>query len=306
MNRFTLLLTTAALLVPQLASGQTASFPVTVRHATGSATIPRPPQRVAALSLRTLELLLALGVQPAGYASSLALPNVRGGQRLNTVPFYESRVKGGLVYLGTTDQPSLEAVLALKPDLIVDEDQGTRLNALSRIAPTLQFAFYLGDGWKKALPVLGRALGREAQVNTFLRDYDGRVRASRARLAALQGQSVTALVAYDQTLIALDPRNALGSLFGELGLNVRTPGDRAGDEHGFVPISLETLPALQTDHVVLINRGGDGALVRQVQDLAQRGGRRVLTYTYPENLAVAGPLSNLQVLSDLTQLLSGR
>lgn len=100
---------------------------------------PRP-LRVVALEYNLVEMLLALGLTPVGVAD---LKGYRRWVGLGQQTLF------GCVSVGTRQQPSLEAIAALRPDLIlgVDFRHQPLLPLLSRLAPTrLQASDRTGNG----------------------------------------------------------------------------------------------------------------------------------------------------------------
>src|SRR5919202_3414388 len=89
------------------------AFPVTVETAFGDVEIPAEPQRVVALGWSDAETALALGVQPVGASDWLAF----GGEGVG--PWAQGRYDEAPEVIATLE-PSLEAVAALQPDLILD------------------------------------------------------------------------------------------------------------------------------------------------------------------------------------------
>src|SRR3954452_18365276 len=115
------------------ASGSGGAFPVTVATAFGDVEIPEEPQRVVALGWSDAETALALGVQPVGASDWLGF----GGEGVG--PWAEGRYDEAPEIIDTLE-PSLEAIAALEPDLILDtKSDGTqeRYDLLSQIAPTV-------------------------------------------------------------------------------------------------------------------------------------------------------------------------
>src|SRR3712207_4381790 len=94
-------------------SGSGGAFPVTVETAFGDVEIPEEPQRVVALGWSDAETALALGVQPVGASDWLAF----GGEGVG--PWAEGLYDEAPEIIETLE-PSLEAIAALDPDLILD------------------------------------------------------------------------------------------------------------------------------------------------------------------------------------------
>lgn len=81
-----------------------------VDGAYGPVTVEGTPKRVVALGENALDAALSVGVQPVGALAS------RGG---TDIPDYLKERSGPVALVGTVREPSLEAVLALQPDLIL-------------------------------------------------------------------------------------------------------------------------------------------------------------------------------------------
>ncbi|MGI9277190.1 MAG: iron-siderophore ABC transporter substrate-binding protein [Endozoicomonas sp.] len=108
---------------------------VNVEHQAGTTVLSEVPQRVAALNWTQAEMLLTLGITPAGITT---LKGYRQWQS-NTPPMPE-----GVSELGHRAEPSLEAIAALKPDLILGYDwRHNRIYPeLNAIAPTVLYGQY--------------------------------------------------------------------------------------------------------------------------------------------------------------------
>ncbi len=138
-----------------------------VTHAMGETTVPANPQRVVVLDTGELDSALALGIKPVGAVSAF-----QGG----TFPSYLSGKTDGITSVGTIQQPNLEAIAALKPDLILSSK--TRHEAiypqLSQIAPTV-FTESVGVTWKENFKTHAEALGKSAEADRMMADYTKRL-----------------------------------------------------------------------------------------------------------------------------------
>lgn len=103
----------------QVATGSkptdTATGPVTVKHNRGEVTLDKPAQRVVVLEWTFTEDLVALGVQPVGNADN-------ANYKVYVTP--EAALDSSVVDVGTRNEPNLEAIAALKPDLIISNVDG--------------------------------------------------------------------------------------------------------------------------------------------------------------------------------------
>ncbi len=130
-----------------------------VRHAMGETTVPATPQRVVALDMGELDIALALGVQPIGYATCTA------GEEL--APYLRERM-GDSTWVGTVTEPALELVLSLRPDLILTNKlrHEAIYQQLSEIAPTV-CSETVGVVWKENLRLFAGALGKAAEGERY-------------------------------------------------------------------------------------------------------------------------------------------
>lgn len=134
--------------------------------------IPSDPQRIVVLD----------PFYNLGMAFELGLP-VAGAPLLTAQdPHLLSKAReAAVVDIGDAKQPSLEHVMALKPDLILGEAQlhAQVYETLSKVAPTV-----LVDvrNWKDHLSVLAAIGNRPGLADEALRSYENRVAAIKARL----------------------------------------------------------------------------------------------------------------------------
>jgi iron complex transport system substrate-binding protein len=278
-------------------------YPVTLPFDNGEVTLGQEPVRVAALGLRSLEVISALGVQPVAVATTNALEAEADG-RITTVPGYEDLLTESVIYLGTSETPSLETLAASNPDLILDEGpaEQARVDLLSQIAPTVVSEYYTRS-WQDNMQAIAKLFLREDKAQTFIENYETKVNDLRSQLSVTPG-TVSVIIVYEQNLILLDQNNSIAKLISELGFEIATQNNELGDEQGFIFLSPEALPTLTSDAVVLINRGGDARTVTNAQTLLANFGDNLYTYTYPETLGINGPYSNLILLEDLVSLIN--
>ncbi|MFG2650542.1 ABC transporter substrate-binding protein [Streptomyces sp. NPDC048436] len=146
-------------------------FPRTIEHAMGSTEIPAEPKKVVVLDTGELDDVTLLGVKPVGAVS----PHFKtsGG-----FPSYLKDKIGGVKDVGPMEEPNLELIASLKPDLILSSKVRHEkvYDKLKGIAPTV-FTETTGSPWKENLKVHAKALGMESQADTALKDYETRAKA---------------------------------------------------------------------------------------------------------------------------------
>lgn len=163
-----------------------AGFPRTVEHAMGNTEIPARPQRVVVLDTGELDSAVALGVTPIG---AVRAPVEDGFLE------YLSAETGETELVGAIDAVNLEAVAALRPDLILSSAlrHEDLYDELSAIAPTV-FTEAVGVVWKENLAVHAEALGREEEADALLAAYDERTADLAGRLQEERGELPTVSV----------------------------------------------------------------------------------------------------------------
>ncbi|MEU3183045.1 iron-siderophore ABC transporter substrate-binding protein [Streptomyces sp. NPDC006923] len=139
-------------------------FPRTITHAMGKTELKARPERVVVLDVGEFDNVVSLGVKPVGYAPT------EGDE---AIPGYLKKGAGEPENVGTISNLNLEAIAALKPDLIL----GSQLRAadkyqeLSKIAPTV-FSIRPGFTWKENYLLNAQALDRTAEAKAALAAYD--------------------------------------------------------------------------------------------------------------------------------------
>ena len=163
---------------------QSASNCRVVEHDVGKIQICGQPQKVAALSTYTLNLLLSLNQQPAGYATPLSLhPGEVFDDPVKQLPYVGDQITGQPMNLGKSGEPSLEKLVALEPDLIVTE-RAQDYELLSQIAPTLLCQNRgLKGQWQESLRSLAIALGNGDPAETVIQQHEANLAKARADLA---------------------------------------------------------------------------------------------------------------------------
>lgn len=106
------------------------AFAATVQDEHGTFTLDKTPQRIVVLELSFADALAAVDVSPVGIADDNDATRILPEVRAHLKPWQS---------VGTRAQPSLEAISALKPDLIIADSSRHAgiFSALQQIAPVL-------------------------------------------------------------------------------------------------------------------------------------------------------------------------
>lgn len=219
--------------------------------------VPQAAQRVVALSELDLDAALALGLQPVGAS------NGRGSQH---PPRYLGERVNGVESVGDFAQPSLDRIVALRPDLILAGGQSDPafLDQLRAIAPTV-VSFYPGEHWQDSVTRIADAVGRQRAGSQVLEEYRTLAARLREQLKAHWGESVSIV-----RLTPNGPMYMLGDAFAgrvltDLGLT-RPPAQRQpGAGHG-APLSREVLADIDGDWLFIGNFAPDPHGVAALRD----------------------------------------
>ena len=231
-----------------------------IQHDFGETEVCSQPQKVVALSPHTLDLLLSLDVQPAGYAAPI---NLHREEKYNNpaeqIPYLGTQVTTKPINLGTGSKPSLERLTALKPDVIIG-DAGSRnyYSVLSKIAPTLLWNNRTAKGkWQENIQKIAKALGREQQAQQAIDNYEKQIAATRGELAPVVAKYPKLLVLgtdnLQKNISIVNPNSYLGEILQEIGFELVSLPSLKNDSKPLIPISIETLPKLnQADTIIVM------------------------------------------------------
>ena len=203
-------------------------YPLTVTDEVGGTlTLQHAPQRIVSMIPSDTETVCALG----------ACDRLVG---VDTLSDWPPGVKA-LPQLGNANQPDLEALVALKPDLVLTDEY----SGLAARVRALGLPVYAGtpQTFDQALTffgTLGRLLDRDTQASVLKGRVQGQVAAVAARVAALPAaqRHVSVFVELDPTPYSVGPGSYLGTLL-----------DRAGGR-SIVPASMGQYPQVDPELVV--------------------------------------------------------
>ncbi|PDZ08556.1 ABC transporter substrate-binding protein [Bacillus pseudomycoides] len=145
-----------------------------IKHAMGETTIKGIPKRVVVLTNEGAEALLAVGVTPVGSTKP------RAGEEW--YPHLAKELKDTKV-VGTERDVNLEAIMELKPDLIIGNKMRHEkvYEQLKEIAPTVYAETLRGD-WKENFTLYTKAVNKEKEGQKALDDYKKRIEAIKEKL----------------------------------------------------------------------------------------------------------------------------
>lgn len=229
----------------------------TVKHAMGETTIKGTPQRIVMLTTQGVETLLALGVKPVGAVGSFTDPG-------NFYDFVKPQLEGVKV-VGSESQPNLEAIAALKPDLILGMKfrQEKIYQQLSAIAPTVFVDEPRGD-WKENFKLFAEATNKKAEGDKVIADWEKRVAEFKEKFGDKLNTKVS-LVRFMPGRVRIYYKNTFtGAILNELG--VARPDAQNKDDFA-AEVQKERIPEMDGDimfyFVYETGNGGAGKLEQE-------------------------------------------
>lgn len=237
-------------------SSASGSFPVTITHALGTATIEKAPTRVVTIGQGAAEAAIALGTYPVGtetYAwgadSSGHLPWVReafekAGKQLPTV------FAGG-------EQLDAEKIAELSPDLVLAPWSGLtkkQYDLLSAICPVVAYdKTAWTTAWDGEIRTVAKALGKPADGEKVIAELKKTLADEGAKHPAWKGTTFSYIYTQGPGTLGLylptEQRVALVSALG-LVVDPATAGTKAADGSDWALIGLENANKLDKSQVV--------------------------------------------------------
>ena len=234
-------------------------FPRRLRDEMGEVTIPVEPKRLVAIQPGQLEALLTLGITPVGAGRGSAT-KIYDDYQLEAFPEAASGIRA-MTDIGSLQEPDLEAIAALKPDLIFYTRAAlkeTTYRALSAIAPVV-VAKGMGMNWKVDFLLVGHAVGKAGAAQAFLDRYHAEAEAFAARWRERTPPTVS-FVNVTGDRVRLFGRHAFaGGVAEDLGL-ARPPEQRF--EGAAQDLSAEMIDRADADFIFYAARNDDFSALR--------------------------------------------
>jgi ferric citrate transport system substrate-binding protein len=226
---------------------------LTIRHELGSVEIKSTPRRIVVLEYSFLDALTALGVKPVAGAIAAS-----GGDR--GVPPYLAAASQGIALVGSRGQPSLELILAQKPDLILADLTRHKAIApqLAAIAPTVVWKSQDGsyEDILAQFADIGKIVGKSELAKQLLGDQERLLAKTKALVPKNTPQTLPA-VAWAQGFTVQSNESFTGSLLAKLGRKVEPP------QNGVVrfEVTLEALSAKNPNQMVIFKANDEKLLL---------------------------------------------
>lgn len=266
-------------------------------------TLPDAPKRVITLSEIDLDTALTLGVTPVG--------TINGRGQAAPPRYLDGKLPAGIEVVGDIDNPNLETLLELQPDLILTGPvKPEQLAILNEIAPTV-ITFNWARPWQESMQRTAQALNKEAEAKAVLERYRARVEEARQRLREHQGETLS-IVRWNPKGPSYMFKDAFASTVAEdVGLRRPAHQQDRGHTHSMA-LSLESLELLDADWLVIGTLATSGEAVEAMNQAEQTPAFRQLSAIQARRFgavdgslwtSLGGPMAALQVIEDIENLL---
>ncbi len=216
----------------------------------GTVCVPADAERIVATNYFSYEILRFLGVEPIAVTGVDELPKYLGGG------------SSDLPDIGTFQEPDLEEIAALEPDLVFGNPDTPFAGTVADLAPFVAIDTQVPVSWQEAVTRHAEALGLEETATSAIEEYDDRVAALREAVGdpAETEVSLVSILAGDGVGVIGDERTA-GALLLDVGFS-RPEGQRGIENFEFP--SPEEYGLLDGD-VMLVNAFGDPGEVERLR-----------------------------------------
>lgn len=244
--------------------------PVTVTDARGEeVTLDAPAEDVVVLEWMETESLVTLGVMPVGVA------DVEG---YDTWVGAAAPLDDGVTDVGTRQEPSVDSIVGLDPDLVIMEDRGNNLaEQIEEYIPVIMIkgadASRNIEQMKENFTTIATAVGKDAEAEQILADFDtaladGKQKVADAGLAGEKFAIADGWLEGSKVSIRIFAKGSLMSdLAEELGLENAWP-EEGDPEWGLGQTDVEGLNELPNLHFFYSASGPDDVFADNLPDNA--------------------------------------
>jgi iron complex transport system substrate-binding protein len=149
------------------------SFPVTIKHALGTTTIPTKPKRIVTIGWNGEDSVFALGFAPVAMPR---YPNTETG----VLPWNQRYIAGAEITFFSPGAIDFEEIAALRPDLILAIRSGVDQVAWNRLSAIASTVVYRSGPWiatwQEQTLLTGQALGVPDRAKSLIERTDGFLR----------------------------------------------------------------------------------------------------------------------------------
>lgn len=226
-------------------------FPTSIPNRYGAAELKAAPQRIVTLGITDHDVLLPLGVIPAGLT--------KWGPWDSGVGPWVEPLLGGQRPKVFGSEVDVEGVIALTPDVTIalqsalTQEQYNRLSSFGPVVAQPPNSIDYGVNWRVQAETIGQALGKQAEVAKLLADTQARIDQTRRDNPVFEGKThVTVRTDAAGTYAAYTKQDARTALLEQLGLRLSPAIENLDSGGKFnVKVSKEQVSLLDADVVIV-------------------------------------------------------
>lgn len=246
---------------------------VTVTGSNGEVTLDEPAKKVVVLEWTYAEDLLALGIQPTGMADI---------QEYHNWVNIDAELSKDVADVGGRQEPNLEAIAALEPDLIIGVSfrHDAMLADLEKIAPTVIFNPYPEDEsidlyqeMTTTFNEIAKAVDKTDEAEKVLADLDAKYEEAKAEIekADLKTKDFILTLAYSgpqaPEIRVFTPNSMASQILEKIGLkNVHVPDQF--EVFGSSTFNVEGLTKYEDANYLYTVQDADNVYKNQLKDNA--------------------------------------
>jgi ABC-type Fe3+-citrate transport system substrate-binding protein len=208
-----------------------------------------PPKRVVSLSVSAIEALDVLGIKPVGISVTAS----------GKIPEYLMDKMKDVQIVGTIENPSLERIQDLKPDLIlvdrVYEEQRDVINKLNKIAPVINFR---AENYKETLEYLqifGDLFNKRKEASDFIKNFNTIVKNVKES-GKKHPTSILAIYITNNVIWAWTDKSFLASILGEINVDYSYKGPGNKDYPDLIQLNGEKILEIDPEQLLIFEDPG--------------------------------------------------
>ncbi|MDC9824327.1 iron-siderophore ABC transporter substrate-binding protein [Devosia sp. ZB163] len=252
---FRRLVVAAAMLIAVIIPAAAQEFPVTIKHAYGETTIPAKPQRIVTWGWSTQDAVIALGEVPVGVPFFGYGGDGNGALRWTKDAVAALGAEFPSILPDTGREPPVEAIAALKPDLILAVYSGIseeQYKVLSNIAPVVAFPETPWDtSWQDTITMSGEAMGKKADAEALVGELEQFIKDETAKYPELAGATFATIAEWNGEINVYGNLDSRVRFLVDAGLaSAPSVAELAKGQDLFFTLSFENLDQLTGDVLV--------------------------------------------------------
>ncbi|PAW29007.1 iron citrate ABC transporter substrate-binding protein [Peribacillus simplex] len=217
----------------------------TIKHEMGETEMKNTPKKIVTLELSFVDSLNALGIKPIGISDDNKKDMITKlvGQEMD----YTS--------VGTREQPNLEVISSLQPDLIIADAERHKgiYKDLQKIAPTIVLKSRESTYQENldSFKTIAKAVNKEDAAEKRLSEHEKKIKELKAKLTVDSNMTVLPAVVRDTSFQAHTSSSYDGELLERMGLK-----NAIQQKQPHAEMNLEQLVEIDPDVLLLANNEG--------------------------------------------------